>query len=55
MMQDVAVEDPGPGLLSDEVDGVPLAARNVDRILGEAVPGHDPQGEAVQGMPILPL
>ena len=63
MMQGVAVEDPGPRLLSDEVDGVLLPARNVDRILGEpgtsghrgAVAGHDREGEAVQGMPVLLL
>jgi len=46
MMQGVAVEDPGPRLLSDEVDGVLLPARNVDRILGEAIAGHDREGEA---------
>ena len=63
MMQEVAVEDAGPGLLTDEVDRVPLPARNVDRILGEpgtsghreAIAGHDREGEAVQGMPVLLL
>lgn len=63
MMQEVAVEDPGPGLLSDEGDGAPLPARNVGRIPGEpgisghreAIAGHDREGEAVQGMPVLLL
>ncbi len=63
MMQEVAVEDAGSGLLTDEVDRVPLPARNVDRMLGErgtsghreAIAGHDREGEAVQGMPVLLL